>query len=146
MKEQVVSQPDASTDRSMSKEAGMNGKFRRRAAMVSVAALSAGGLMLGFAATASASAFEPVLGNAGIFIGTDPASGKVGIPDLAPGDVIVVDCWTRGRNIGNGNVWYKVTAEIYNHLGGVRQNVTGWAYGGSVDSNEAFHRGDFPAC
>jgi hypothetical protein len=124
----------------------MNGKFKRRAATVSVSALSGVGLLLGFAGTASASAFESVQGNAGIYLDTNLAPGKVGVPDLAPGDSIVVNCWGRGQNVSAGNVWYKVSAEIYNHLGGVRQNVTGWAYGAFVDSNEAFHRGDFPAC
>jgi hypothetical protein len=122
------------------------GKFRRRAGLASAAALTAGAVILGFAGPAAASAFEPVLGNAGIYRGTNVPSGKVGIPDLAPGDAIIVDCWTRGQNLGTGNVWYRVTAEIYNHLGGVTQNVSGWSHGGSVDSNEAFHRGDFPEC
>jgi hypothetical protein len=146
MKEQVVNQPRASTNRGTTKEVGMKSKFRRRAARVSVAALSAGGLLLGLAGPASASAFEPVLGDAGIYIGTTIASGKVGIPDLAAGDDIIVNCWGRGQNVSAGNVWYRVSAEIYNHLGGVRQNVSGWAYGAFVDSNLAFHRGDFPQC
>jgi hypothetical protein len=146
MKEKVVGQPGAGTNRSKSKETGMNGKFRRRAAMTSVAALSAGGLMLGFAATASASAFETVQGNAGVYNDTNLSSGKIGIPDLAPGDVILVQCWGRGQNFRSGNVWYKVTAEIYNHLSGATANVTGWVYGSDADGNDAFHRGDFPAC
>jgi hypothetical protein len=146
VKEQVVNQPDASTNRSKSRETGMNGKFRRRAAMVSVAALSAGGLMMGVGSMAHASSFESVFGNAGIYQGPNPSTGKSGIPDLAPGDEILVGCWTRGTNLGSGNVWYKVTAETYNHLGGAHATVTGYAYGGAVDSNEAFHRGDFPAC
>jgi hypothetical protein len=146
MQELVVRQSDASPNRGTSKAAGTNGKFRRRAAIAAVAALGASGMMLGNALTASASAFETVQGNAGIYHGTNTGSGKVGIPDLAPGDVIIVECWNRGQNLGSGNVWYLVTAEIYNHLGGVQQNITGWAYGGAVDSNEAFHRGDFPIC
>jgi hypothetical protein len=58
--------------------------------------------------------------------GQRTACGTCG-PDLAPGDDIIVNCWGRGQNVSAGNVWYKVSAEIYNHLGGVRQNVTGQA-------------------
>jgi hypothetical protein len=147
MKGQVVEQPDAIMNRTTSKETGMKGKIRRRAAVSSVAALSAGGLMLGFGATAHASAFETVLGsNVGIYIDHNVSSGKVGIPDLQPGDVIIADCWTRGQSLTTGNVWYKVSSEIYNHLGGSTSTILGWAHGGDVDSNNAFHRGDIPAC
>lgn len=136
----------AQADAGKGKEAGMNGKFRRRAAVASVAALSAGGLALGFAATASASAFETVQGNVGVYNNTNLASGKIGIPDLAPGDVVLVQCWARGQNVRAGNVWYKVTAEVYNHLGGASATQTGYIYGADTDGNDAFHRGDFPAC
>jgi hypothetical protein len=147
MKAQAAVQPDAIMKRTTSKETSMNGKFRQRAAVASVAALSAGGLMLGFGVTAHASAFETVQGsNVGIYSNTSIASGKVGIPDLQPGDVIIVDCWTRGQSLRSGNVWYKVSSEIYNHLGGSTSTIPGWAHGGDVDSNEAFHRGDIPAC
>ena len=102
--------------------------------------------MLGFAATASASSFETVQGSVGVYHNTSLGSGKIGIPDLAPGDQIIVNCWGRGQDVKNGNVWYHVTAEVYTHLSGATANVSGWVYGGITDDNEAFHRGDFPAC
>lgn len=147
MKGQVVDQPDAIMNRITSEETGMKGKFRRRAAVSSVVALGAGGLMLGLGATAHASAFETVQGsNVGIYINPDMSSGKVGVPDLQPGDIVVVECWHRGQNLRTGNVWYKVSSEIYNHLNGSTSTIPGWAHGGTVDDNIAFHRGDIPAC
>jgi hypothetical protein len=54
-----------------------------------------------------------VLGsNVGIYIDTSISSGKVRIPDLQPGDVILVECRTRGQSLKTRNVWYRVSSEI----------------------------------
>jgi hypothetical protein len=115
--------------------------------MASVAALGAGGLMLGFGPLASAAAWKTVQSNhLSIYAGTSISSGKVGAPDLQVNDRVVVLCWGRGQNVRAGNVWYKVDYEQYNSLGGFIETFTGWVYGADTDSNDAFHRGDFPAC
>jgi hypothetical protein len=144
MKENVVDRPDAGTIRG--KKASGNGKFRRRAAMASVGALCAGGLMLGFAATASASAFVVVQGNVSVYQSTNFSSGKALPLDLGPGDEVFTNCWGRGQDIGIGNVWYHVTEEVYNHLGALTATFPGWVYGGTTDDNEAFHSGNLPLC
>ena len=146
MKEQVVDQPDGSANRSKNKGAGMNGKFRRRGAMLSVvASLSVGGLILGIGSVAYAAASIPVGSSAGVYSSPNVSSGKVGVPDLAPGDSIIANCWNRGQNLGIGNVWYHTEVERYTSSG-QELFVTGWTYGGFVDSNQAFHVGAIPAC
>ncbi|MEU8976114.1 hypothetical protein AB0D11_44290 [Streptomyces monashensis] len=62
-------------------------------------------------------------------------SGKPGWPDMTPGGIIGVDCWTVGESIGNyGNTWYRVYAINYN-------GVTHWlktsvyAFAGYADGN-----------
>jgi hypothetical protein len=118
----------------------------RRAAVASVAGLSACGLMLGFGPSASAAAWETVQSNhLSIYAGTSISTGKVA-PDLQVNDRVVVLCWGRGQNVRAGNVWYQVDYEQYNSLGGIIETFTGWVYGADTDSNDAFHRGDFPAC
>jgi hypothetical protein len=122
----------------------MNRRFRRRGAMLSVAAsLSAAGLMLGTGA-AQAAAIIPVGSPSPVYSGTSVGSGQVGIPVLQPGDSIIATCWTRGQNLGSGNVWYRTVDERY--ASGLELPVSGWTYGGSVDSNQAFHQGAVPAC
>lgn len=127
----------------------MRRTIRRRGAMIAVtAALSAGGLMLGTAASASASALIPLTtaNGAALFNGTTIASGTVGVPDLWPGDTILATCWSRGDNLGGGNVWYRTVDERYAHLNGLELTATGWTYGAYVDTNTAFHNGSIPQC
>jgi hypothetical protein len=144
MKENVVDRSDAGTIRGTG--ASVHGKFWRRAAMASVGALCAGGLMLGFASTASASAFVTVQGNVSVYNSTNFASGTVLPLVLGPGDEVFTGCWGRGTDIGKGNVWYHVTEEIYNHLGALTATFHGWVYGGTTDDNVAFHSGALPLC
>ncbi|MEU1532410.1 hypothetical protein [Streptomyces fagopyri] len=112
-----------------------------------VAALSAGGLLVGTAGSASATtsirlntAFW-----AGVHQNHSVASGEVGVPDLAPGDTVVAVCWDRGDNLGNGNVWYRVIGQRY-AANGVELCIAGWTYGGYVDGHAAFHTGAVPIC
>ena len=145
MKEQVADQPDLSPHRAKNTGARMNGKFRRHAAIASVAALGVGGLVLGIGGAASASARITVGASSPVFNGTSVASGQTGIPVLQPGDTLIATCWTRGQNLGSGNVWYRTVEEFYTKTG-QELNVNGWTYGGSVDSNEAFHQGAVQGC
>jgi hypothetical protein len=124
----------------------MKGKFRRRGAMLSLAAsLSVGGLILGVGAAEAAAAPISVSSPSGVYSSPNVSSGKVGVPDLAPGDSIIANCWNRGQNLGIGNVWYHTEVERYTSSG-QELFVTGWTYGGFVDSNQAFHTGAVPAC
>ncbi len=142
----MKNQNGASANRGEDPGAGRNGRLRRRGAMLSVvAALSAGGLMLGMGTAQAAAAPITVHSSAGVYSNTNTSSGKVGVPDLAPGDSIIADCWGRGQNLGSGNVWYHTEVERY-ASSGQELFVTGWTYGGLVDSNQAFHAGAVPAC
>ncbi|MGW0800352.1 hypothetical protein [Streptomyces sp. NPDC002692] len=126
----------------------MRGTFRRRGAMVAaVAALSVGGLLVGTAGSASATASITLNTSswAGVYRNHSVASGKVGVPDLAPGDSVIAVCWDRGDNLGIGNVWYRVIGERYAG-NGVELFIAGWTYGGFVDGNGAFHTGAVPIC
>ena len=92
----------------------MKGKFRRRGAMLSLAAsLSVGGLILGIGAAEAAAAPISVSSPSGVYSSPNVSSGKVGVPDLAPGDSIIANCWNRGQNLGIGNVWYHTEVERY---------------------------------
>jgi hypothetical protein len=146
MKEQIVGRLTRVRGRSRNKGAGMKGKFRRRGAMLSLAAsLSVGGLILGIGAAEAAAAPISVNSPSGVYSSPNVSSGKVGVPDLAPGDSIIANCWNRGQNLGIGNVWYHTEVERYTSSG-QELFVTGWTYGGFVDSNQAFHTGAVPAC
>ncbi|WP_393087093.1 hypothetical protein [Streptomyces sp. LN704] len=126
----------------------MRGTFRRRGALVAaVAALSAGGLLVGTVGSASATASIPLSTtfSVGVYRHHSVASGKVGVPDLAPGDSVIAVCWDRGDNLGIGNVWYRVIGERYSG-NGVELFIAGWTYGGHVDGNVAFHTGAVPIC
>lgn len=121
-------------------------KFRRRGVMLAViGALSAGGLILGIGTAAAAAAQINVNSPSGVYNTTNTSGGKVGVPDLFPGDSIIANCWTRGQDLGHGNVWYHTEVERYASTG-QELFVTGWTYGGFIDSNQAFHVGAVPAC
>ncbi|MGW3944342.1 hypothetical protein [Streptomyces phaeochromogenes] len=122
----------------------MRGKLRRRGAMV--AALSAGGMVLA-TGSASAAALIPLSTTswAGVYSGHSVGSGKVGVPDLAPGDAIIADCYARGENLGRGNIWYHTLSERYSGSG-LELFVTGWTYGANVDGNSAFVTGSIALC
>lgn len=125
----------------------MRSRFRRRGAMVAtVAALSVAGLIVG-TGSASATASIPLTTafGVGVYSNHNVSSGKVGIPDLASGDVVISNCWNRGDNLGSGNVWYHVIGERY-ASNGVELFVSGWTYGAYVDGNNAFHAGTVPPC
>ena len=124
----------------------MNDKFRRCAAMLTaIAALSIGGLALG-AGSASAAAASITVGSwSGVYRSPNVSSGKVGVPDLGPGDSIIANCWNRGQDLNHGNVWYHTEVERYTNTG-FELFVTGWTYGGFVDANRAFNLGAIPAC
>jgi hypothetical protein len=144
MKEQVLDRSDASNAARTSRD-GMNHKFWRRGAMLSVAAsLSAAGLILGMGA-AQAAAIVTVQSPTPVYTSTSVSSGQVGIPELQPGDSVVVVCWTRGQSLHSGNVWYRTADERYAKTG-LELPVAGWVHGGTADSNEAFHEGAIPAC
>ncbi|NEA69033.1 hypothetical protein [Streptomyces sp. SID12488] len=120
----------------------MRGKFRRRGASIAaVAALSAGGLILATAGSASATSLLTVQVGAAVFKSTNLASGTVGVPDLWSGDLLLADCWTTGQNLGRGNIWYHTIDERYNHLGGLELTVTGWTYAPYVDGSAAANGG-----
>ncbi|HEY8978278.1 MAG TPA: hypothetical protein VIU15_01700 [Streptomyces sp.] len=116
----------------------MRRTFRRRGALAAaVAALSAGGLVLATAESASASSLITVQIGAAVFNSTNLASGTVGVPDLWSGDLLLTDCWSTGQNLGRGNIWYHTIDERYNHLGGLELFVTGWTYAPYVDNSAA---------
>ncbi|MER7468324.1 hypothetical protein [Streptomyces sp. NPDC097981] len=124
----------------------MKFKLGRRGAMAAtVAVLTAGGLGLGAAgASASQWTWLSTSHGVGVYSGPGAGSGKVGAPDLFRGDAVHTLCWTRGDNLGNGNVWYKVDMEYYRSSGWM-PGYQGWTYGGYVDSNAEFHNG-LPEC
>lgn len=94
MKEQVLDRSDASTNAARTSGGGMNRKFWRRGAMLSVAAsLSGAGLILGMG-VAQAAAIVTVQSPTSVYTSTSVSSGQVGIPELQPGDSVVVVCWT----------------------------------------------------
>ncbi|MFJ4926003.1 hypothetical protein [Streptomyces sp. NPDC088736] len=116
----------------------MRGNIRRRGASVAaVAALSAGGLVMATAASASASSLITVRVGAAVFNSTDLASGTVGVPDLWSGDLLLTDCWSTGQDLGRGNIWYHTIDERYVHLNGLELTVTGWTYAPYVDGSAA---------
>ncbi|GAQ59391.1 hypothetical protein [Streptomyces acidiscabies] len=124
----------------------MRVKIRRRgASMAAVAALSAGGLVLATAGSASASSLLTVQVGAAVFVSTNLASGTVGVPDLWSGDQLLTNCWSTGQNLGRGNIWYHTLDERYAHLGGLELTVTGWTYAPYVD-NSAAANGSIPHC
>ncbi|MEU1513321.1 hypothetical protein ABZ490_14380 [Streptomyces sp. NPDC005811] len=125
----------------------MRGTFRRGgAAIAAVAALSAGGLVLATAGSASASSWLTVQTGAAVFKEPNLAAGTVGVPDLWSGDLLLADCWSTGQNLNNrGNIWYHTIDERYLHLGGLETTVTGWTYAPYVDGSAAAN-GSIPHC
>ncbi|MFJ3899907.1 hypothetical protein [Streptomyces sp. NPDC090083] len=124
----------------------MRDKFRRRGASIAaVAALSAGGLVLAAAGSASATSWLTVQTGAAVFKSTNLAAGTVGVPDLWGGDTLLTDCWSTGQDLGRGNIWYHTLDERYNHLNGLELTVTGWTYAPYVD-NSAAANGSIPHC
>jgi len=105
-----------------------------------VAALSAGGMVLGTtsaSAAASSSALLTVEVGAAVFNGRSLASGEVGVPDLWSGDKLLATCWSTGEDLGGGNRWYLTVYERYNRLNGLELTVTGWTYAPYVDNSAA---------
>jgi hypothetical protein len=151
MARQAVNERGAGTGRG----GGVRGKFRRRAVMASVAALSAGGLLAGLQGAASAAPVLPpgshglTITNTTVSVFSSPTddSPAVGVPVLSPGDGVGYTCWTRGENIHNhGNVWYHVVVEAYASIPNLVLFVPGWVYGAYADDNATFHQGAIAPC
>jgi hypothetical protein len=124
----------------------MRSTLRRRGTMTAaVAALSVSGLVVAAGGASATALIHVTNGGVGVYNQARTSAGKVGVPDLGPGDYIISDCWDRGANIGGGNVWYQTISEHYASTG---QDlfISGWTHGAHVDGNAAFHNGDVPEC
>ncbi|MFJ8475189.1 hypothetical protein [Kitasatospora sp. NPDC094011] len=77
----------------------------------------------------------------GVYQYPNSYQGKVaGVADLSSfpgtGDVIYLECWTRGENISaHGNVWYRIGGTNY------RTFPDAYVYGAFVDRYWNFHNG-----
>ncbi|MGW1163285.1 hypothetical protein ACWD5Q_34605 [Streptomyces sp. NPDC002513] len=107
--------------------------------------LLAAAAAVGFAgSTAHADSRIELNHDVGVYSAPNASAGKVA-PDLHPGDLVQVNCWTVGGNVGSyGDVWYHAVTETYLSSGDLY--IGGWVFAPYVDGAAAFHTGAVPKC